>query len=67
MYEFLDFGFGKNYIVTPFVANYLEKTIPDSTKAKYVNMICSFYFEMLKDLYTIIEIADDKSPLTADD
>jgi len=62
IYEFLDFGFGSNYIVTPFVANYLQKTIPDSTRTKYMNKICAFYCEMLKDLYNIIELADDNKP-----
>jgi hypothetical protein len=62
IYEFLDLGFGKSYIVTPFVANYLQKTIPDSTRNQYMNKICAFYCDVLKNLYSIIELADKEPP-----
>ena len=27
LYEFLEIGFGENYLVTPFVINFLQQTI----------------------------------------
>lgn len=60
IYEFLETGYGDKYVVTPFVVDFLHQTMQTNDKETFIEKICSYYCELLKQLYRIISLVGGK-------
>lgn len=60
-YELFDSGFGERYVLTNFVNDYLRRSIAESDRVYFTEKICAYYADLLKALYSFIELKHESS------